>query len=148
MTPQFTVWIIVSRPPAAVFEAVADPLILSRYFTTGGAAGRMESGATVEWEFHDFPGPFPVQVIEAASPERIRFTWPRSDGTGQNEVTFRFDPVDGGSRTKVSVSESGWPDSDAGRAASYDNCMGWSQMIAALKMWAEHGINLRESAYK
>ena len=23
--------------------------------------------------------------------------------------------------------------------------MGWSQMLAALKMWVEHGINLREN---
>jgi len=26
--------------------------------------------------------------------------------------------------------------------------MGWSQMLAALKVWAEHGINLREGMYK
>ena len=36
----------------------------------------------------------------------------------------------------------------AGLQASYDNCMGWSQLLAALKMWVEHGINLREGMYK
>jgi len=25
--------------------------------------------------------------------------------------------------------------------------MGWSQMVAALKLWLEHGINLREGMY-
>jgi len=44
--------------------------------------------------------------------------------------------------------EAGWRDTDAARAASYGNCMGWSQMLAALKMWVEHGINLREGAYR
>jgi uncharacterized protein YndB with AHSA1/START domain len=51
-------------------------------------------------------------------------------------------------RTKVSISESGWPETETGRKASYGNCMGWSQMLAALKCWVEHGINLREGAYK
>jgi len=32
--------------------------------------------------------------------------------------------------------------------ASFGNCMGWSQMLAALKAWLEHGINLREGMYK
>lgn len=27
---------------------------------------------------------------------------------------------------------------------SYGNCMGWSQMLDAMKAWLEHGINLRE----
>ena len=149
MKPEFTVWIHVSRPPAEVYEAVADPGILSRYFTTGGAVGRMEAGATVQWEFSDFPGAFPVEVIEAKSPERIAFDWPRADAKEEStRVTFKFEPVDGGQRTKVSVSENGWPDDDAGRAASYKNCMGWAQMLAALKTWVEYGINLREGAYK
>ena len=58
-----------------------------------------------------------------------------------------FTAVEDG-RTKVEVSESGWSDSDAGVKASYGNCMGWSQMLAAMKAWKEYGINLREGAYK
>ncbi|MDE2437270.1 MAG: SRPBCC domain-containing protein [Sphingomonadales bacterium] len=148
MSPEFSVWIHVSRPPAEVFEAVADPALLSRYFTTGGAVGRMETGQTVQWDFHDFPGAFPVEVIEAIPGERIQFLWRRNDGSGNNEVRFVFEPVDGGSRTKVSVTETGWAADDAGRKASYANCMGWSQMLCALKGWLEYGINLREGAYK
>ena len=149
MKPEFTVWIHVSHPPAEVYEAVADPAILSRYFTTGGAIGRLETGSTVQWEFSDFPGAFPVEVIEAEKPLRIVIDWPRTDDKDKStRVTFAFEPVDGGKRTKVSASESGWPDTAKGHAASYQNCMGWSQMLAALKAWVEHGINLREGAYK
>ena len=54
-----------------VFEAVADPEQLSQYFTTGGAKGRLETGATVTWDFHDFPGAFPVEVVEVVPDERI-----------------------------------------------------------------------------
>src|SRR3546814_18350385 len=70
----------IDRPVDEVFEAVADPAKLSAYFTTGGAKGRMESGATVMWDFHDFPGAFPVQVIEVVPNERIVLEWEANEG--------------------------------------------------------------------
>lgn len=152
MKPEFEVFAHVSKPPREVYEAVADPAQLSRYFTTGGAVGRLEAGRTVQWDFHDFPGAFPVEVVEAVPGTRIVLRWGRNEGgkpTGeQNTVTFAFAPVEGGKRTKVSVRESGWSATPVGLEASYGNCMGWSQMLAALKAWVEHGINLREGMYK
>ena len=152
MDPKFAVFIFVGRPPREVFEAVADPEKLSAYFTTGGAKGRLEEGATVTWDFHDFPGAFPVEVDEVVENERIAIRWDASEGDSpagyQTNVIFTFSPVDGGERTKVEVEEHGWRDSEAGLKASYNNCMGWSQMLCALKAWVEHGINLREGAYK
>ena len=147
----FTVWIIVARPPAEAFEAVADPKQLSSYFTTGGAVGRLEAGRTVMWDFHDFPGAFPVEVLDATAPERIVLSWaandPGADRPYKLTVTFRFTPA-GEGRTKVEIEERGWHDTDSGRKASYGNCMGWSQLLCAMKAWVEHGINLREGAYK
>ena len=32
--------------------------------------------------------------------------------------------------------------------ASYGNCQGWTGMLLALRVWLEHGINLREGLYK
>lgn len=154
MKPQFNVFIHVSRPVAEVFDAVADPDRLSAYFTTGGAEGRLESGTTVTWEFADFPGAFPVEVVEALPNERIALRWGANDpdATGEaaykTDVTFSFTPVDDGRRTKVEVSESGWPETANGVKASYSNCMDWSQMLCALKAWVEHGINLRDGAYR
>ena len=150
MKPQFTVFIHVSRPVAEVFGAVVDPAKLSAYFTTGGASGWLETGGTVTWDFHDFPGAFPVEVVEVVPSERIALRWGTNDGDEQfqTDVVFAFSPLDDGKRTKVDVSESGWPDTDSARKASYSNCMGWSQMLCALKAWMEHGVNLREGAYK
>ena len=65
----------IARPVHEVFEAVADPEKLSGYFTTGGAKGRLETGAVVTWDFHDFPGAFPVNVIEVVPDEKIVLTW-------------------------------------------------------------------------
>ena len=64
MALKFSVSGRIARPAHEVFEAVADPKELSHYFTTGGAKGRLETGATVYWDFHDFPGAFPVEVAD------------------------------------------------------------------------------------
>ena len=150
MDLKFKVMIHVGRPVAEVFEAVADPAQLSSYFTTGGASGRLESGKTVTWDFHDFPGAFPVEVDEVVPNERIVLRWEANeDGPAgyQTTVTITFKPTEDG-RTLVEIEETGWRESEAGLQASYGNCMGWSQMLAALKAWVEHGINLREGMYK
>ena len=80
MELKFKVSAHVSRPVHEVFEAVADPASLSGYFTTGGAVGWIETGATVQWEFHDFPGPFPVEVVEVVPDERIVLRWDAEEG--------------------------------------------------------------------
>ena len=149
MDPNYKVWMIVNRPVHEVFEAVADPKELSSYFTTGGASGRLEQGKTVTWDFHDFPGAFPVHVKEVVPDEKIVFEWQGDEPGAKRDiaVTMTFSPVEDG-RTKVEVAETGWSHTDAGVKASYGNCMGWSQMLAALKAWKEYGINLREGAYK
>jgi len=149
MEPTYRVFIIVNRPRHEVFEAVADPRELSAYFTTGGASARLEQGQTVTWDFADFPGAFPVEVSEVVPDEKIVFSWKANEpGTDyQLQVTIRFSSVEEG-RTKVEIEEAGWHSTDEARKASYGNCMGWAQMLAALKMWAEHRINLREGAYK
>jgi uncharacterized protein YndB with AHSA1/START domain len=152
MELKFTVFAHVSRPVEEVFEAVADPAKLSAYFTTGGAKGRLASGATVEWDFHDFPGAFPVEVVEVVENERIVLRWDANEAGRKagykTTVTFRFLPLEGNTRTKVEIAEEGWRATQAGLDASYGNCMGWAQMLAALKLWVEHGIKLREGMYK
>ncbi len=143
----------IAKPVHDVFEAVADPAKLSGYFTTGGAVGRLETGATVTWDFHDFPGAFPVHVVEVVPDERIVLEW-KADEPGEanvpdyrTTVTMTFKDLDDG-RTLVEIAEDGWRETEGGLQASYGNCMGWSQMLCALKMWIEHGINLREGMYK
>jgi len=149
MELKFRVFAYISKPVHEVFEAVADPAQLSRYFTTGGARGRLETGATVTWDFHDFPGAFPVHVIEVVPDERIVLEWKANEpGTDYRvTVTMTFTPTDDG-RTLVEIAEEGWRETEGALKASYGNCQGWSQMQCALKAWLEHGINLRAGMYK
>jgi len=154
----------IAKPVHEVFEAVADPGQLSNYFTTGGAEGRLETGATVTWDFHDFPGAFPVEVVEVVPDEKIVLKWDASEGEPPNldnpgrpelatsayqtTVTMTFTPLDNDTRTMVEIKEEGWRENQGALEASYGNCQGWSQMLCALKAWVEHGINLRDGMYK
>lgn len=152
MDLQFNVAARIARPVAEVFEAIVDPAQLSRYFTTGGAKGRLEKGSTVTWDFHDYPGAFPVDVVEVVTNERIVLRWaadePENKGPKayQTEVTMTFEALEDG-RTLVSINEKGWRKTPAGLNASYGNCQGWMQMLCALKVWMEHGINLRDGMF-
>ncbi len=152
MKPTFKVTAHIAKPVAKVFETVANPEELSRYFTTGGARGRLETGAVVYWNFADFPGEFPLEVKEAKAEQRIVLQWAANDSTGSADqykttVTMTFEALADG-RTLVSITESGWRETEAGLQASYDNCSGWTQMLCALKAYLEYGINLREGMYK
>lgn len=147
----FTVSGRIARPCAEVCEAVADPKQLSRYFTTGGAWGRLETGSEVSWDFHDFPGAFPVKVVEADPPRRIVIEWAGQEVTGESgttRTTFEFESLEGDTRTLVTITESSWQPSPEGAKNAFGNCEGWTGMLAGMKAWVEHGINLREGFYK
>jgi len=138
----------IQKPVAEVFQAVYDPEKLSGYFTNGGAKGTLDEGTTVEWAFADTPGEeirFPVQVEKMIKNELIVLRW---QGTQEdlNRVEMRFEST-GQNETVVQISETGWKATQDDLNRSYSNCMGWSQMVFALKAYLEYGINLRKGAY-
>ena len=148
MEPKIKVSGRIDKPVHEVFEAVADPTRLSVYFTTGGAEGRLETGATVTWDFADFPGAFPVKVIEVVADSRIVLRWGSPEGAGrENTVTMTFEQLDDG-RTLVTIAETGWSDTQKGVDSAIGNTEGWTGMLCAMKAWLEHGINLRAGFYK
>lgn len=151
MELKFTVSGRIARPLAEVFKAVVDPRSLSQFFTTGGAQGRLETGATVTWDFADFPGAFPVTVVEVVPNERIVLNWGAADDSPEGEtlpghdttVTMTFEALEDG-RTLVSITEEGWRQTPKGLKASYGNCEGWTSMLASMRMWLEHGLRFRD----
>ena len=151
-TLSFTVSGRIARPCAEVYEAIADPAQLSQYFTTGGARGRLEPGADVTWDFADFPGRFPVTVGAADPPRRIVIEWSgraTAGDTGSTRTTFELEPVEGEEgRTLVTITEESWTATPDGARSAFGNCEGWTGMLAALKAWLEHGINLRDGFYR
>lgn len=152
---KFTVGGRIDKPVGEVFEAVVNPDHLSQFFTTGGAKGRLAPGAVVTWDFHDFPGAFPVYVDVVETNRCIVLRWDAGDdsveadasGARRTTVTMTFEQLDDG-RTLVRITEEGWSPGPAGQKASYGNCEGWTGMLCAMKVWLEHGIRLRQGFYK
>ena len=143
----FAVFCIFDHAPSRVYAAVADPDQLSQHFTMAGAHGRMETGATVTWEFADYPGPFEVAVIEAVADARLVFDWGHPSGGGTNRVTFTFTEIAPG-RTRVEVGETGWQPTPEGLSFAYGNVMGWSYMLASMRTWLDHGIASRPGMFR
>ena len=150
MELKFQVQTKIQKPVAEVFDAVQNPDKLSGYFTNGGASAPLVEGTTVEWAFEDTPGeklgPFPVKVKQVVPNKLIVFEWEGSPGQ-PNRVEMNFDETAPG-ETLVKISESGWKETQEDLDRSYGNCMGWSQMVSALKAYTEYGINLRKGAYE
>ena len=139
----FDIYGKIKKPVAEVFDAVYNQKKLSGYFTTGGASGPLDEGSTVTWDFHDFPGAFPVYVKQVLKNEKIMLEWDNNSG-GKNLVEMRFEKLDNDS-TIVRISESGWKNEDQKNLdASYGNCYGWMHMLCGLKVYLEYGKNLRE----
>ena len=146
MELQFQVYGKIAKPVAEVFDAVYNPSKLSGYFTTGGASAPLVEGSTVTWDFADFPGAFPVQVRKVERDRLIELEWKAGDGDYTTRTRFEFESLEGDA-TLVRVSEGRWRESQQGLDASYGNCMGWTHMLCALKMYVERGINLRENFF-
>lgn len=148
MELKFKVQTKIQKPVAEVFDAVYNPSKLSGYFTNGGASAPLDAGTTVEWAFADNPDDekiqFPVSVKEMIKNELIVLAWEGAKGLETRiEMTFIAD----GNDTIVGITETGWRETQDDLNSSYLNCMGWSQMVSALKAFTEYGINLRKGAY-
>ena len=150
MELKFQVQTKIQKPVAEVFDAVQNPEKLSGYFTNGGASAPLVEGTTVEWAFEDTPGekmgPFPVKVKKVVRNESITLAWEGAPGR-DTLVEMSFEATEPG-ETLVKISESGWNENQDELNRSYSNCMGWSQMLSALKAYTEYGIDLRKGAYE
>ncbi len=143
MELKFSEYAKIRKPVAEVFAAVVDPAKLSKYFTTGGASAPLVEGATVTWDFADFPGAFPVRVRQVVPNRLIVLEWQAADGKYDTRVEMSFEALDSES-SKIQIAESGWKETQAGLEASYGNCYGWMNFLCCLKVWLEQGLNLRE----
>lgn len=140
MHDSFEVSLKIRRPIAQVFQAVADPAQLSRYFTLS-ATGPLTRPGTVRWAFDEMPEGFDVQVIEAVENDRIVLEW-AGGRTYQTRIEIKFRVLDA-NNTMVSIIESGWRE-ETDLAVSAGNAGGWMHMMCSLKALLEWNIKLRE----
>jgi uncharacterized protein YndB with AHSA1/START domain len=128
--PVMKTGMLIRRPAADVFEALVDPAITTKFWFTRGS-GRLEAGKQVQWawEMYDISVPVTARVIEPN--KRIVIDWPGYGGATTVEWTF------------VEVTEAGFTGTaDELVKQVTDSTQGFSLMLAGLKAWLEHEVQL------
>jgi uncharacterized protein YndB with AHSA1/START domain len=131
---------LIRKPIASVFEAIVDPAITSRFWFTKGS-GRLEPGAQVRWDWEMYDVHADVRVIEFEPDRRILMEWGAA-GEAFTTVEWELTPLTGDT-TFLSVTNSGFSgDGDEIVTQAIDSMGGFTLVVAGLKAFLEHGIEL------
>lgn len=130
----------IQKPIKEVFEAVTDPIHLTKYFISE-SSGKIESGKELIWQFSDFPGEIPVKVTEVILHKNISFVWDK--GTTVN-ILFESQPDES---TLVKITEGEKELNEKNLKWFSENTFGWTNFLDCLKAYLEYGINLRKGAF-
>lgn len=139
LAPVATAQMLIRKPVAQVFEALVDPAITSRFWFSKGS-GRLEAGKQVRWDWEMYGASADVDVKAVEENKRILIQW---DGPeNPTSVEWTFEPR-GEDRTFVSVRNWGFSgDPEKVVAAALDSTGGFNLLLASLKAFLEHGIEL------
>ncbi len=136
--PAASARMLIRCPVAEVFAAFADPAVTSRFWFTRGS-GRLEPGARIRWDWEMYGVGTDVLVKAIEPGRRILIDWDTADDP--TEVEWLFEAR--GGDTSVTVENRGFEDSPAGVARALDSTGGFNLVMAAAKVWLEHGIDPR-----
>ena len=130
----------IQKSIAEVFEAIVNPEKMTKYFISE-SSGRMETGKELTWEFGDFPGKFPVKIIEVQPDKSVSFIW---DEETVVNITLEEQPD---KSTVVKVTEGEKELNEKNLKWLTDNTFGWANFLDCMKAYLEYGINLRKGAF-
>jgi len=131
------------RPVHQVFEAIADPDEIAKYFIAE-STGRLEEGKEVKWKFPEFDEKFPIRVVKIEEDKFISFYWKIQEKELLVEITLDAIREDA---TVVTITEKEMENNPAGIEWLKGNTEGWANFLACLKAYLEYGINLRMGAF-
>ena len=131
---------LVRRPVDEVFAAFTDPRVTTKFWFTH-ASGALAPGAEVEWRWEMYGVRSTVRVVGFEPGRRIAIDWIDEDG-GSTRVEWLFEPRSAAS-TFVGITHDGFAGDALEQAAqARDSTEGFSLVLAGLKAWLEHGIQL------
>jgi uncharacterized protein YndB with AHSA1/START domain len=134
----------VLKPVNEVFEAIVDPDKMSVYFISK-SDGRIEAGKTLNWEFPEFEGSWPVKILKVEENKHIAFSWEGKSGhITRAEINLQERE---NNSTLVRILEKSMKNDENGIKWLLSNTEGWSFFLACLKAYLEYGINLRKGGY-
>ena len=133
--------IFIQRPAADVFEAFADPEIMTQFWFPK-TSGRLEEGQEVKWYVGTDADAFEitVHVKVVRKPHTLLIQW--GEAGALTDVAWKFE-AQGDNGTIVRICESGFSggQADVVRAALVSTG-GFNQVITAAKALLEHGARI------
>jgi uncharacterized protein YndB with AHSA1/START domain len=130
---------LIRKPVGEVFEALVDPAVTSRFWFSKGS-GRLEAGKKVRWDWEMYGVAAEVEVKAVEENERILIEWDGPDNP--SSVEWTFEPR-GEGRTFVTVKNWGFGgDAEKRVAEALDSTGGFCFLLAGLKAYLEHGVEL------
>lgn len=135
--PAVQTQMLVRRPRDDVFNAFVDPEVTTRFWFTG-SSGKLAPGARVTWHWEMYGVSADVRVKAIEPPSRILIEWDEPSTT----VEWVFTSL-GAEATLVQISNTGFQGTEAEVVGmALDAMGGFSLVLAGLKAWLEHGIDL------
>ncbi len=128
---------LIRRPASECFEAFVNPEITTRFWFTR-SSGRLAPGKKVRWEWEMFGVGDDITVTEWEENRRIVGEWEDDPTT----VEWHFEAV-GDNATLVRISCRDFHGKEAEvLSQAIDTKGGYTMVLAGLKAWLEHGIEL------
>jgi uncharacterized protein YndB with AHSA1/START domain len=138
-TPFAHTSMLIRKPAAEVFNAFIDPAITSKFWFTGGDR-KLEAGKRANWEWRMYGFSIPVDVKAIEPNRRIEIEWPGYSGQTTVEWQFKARPDN---TTYVDITERGFAGTPEELAKQVgDSTQGFTFVLAGLKAWLEHGVEL------
>ena len=130
---------LIRKSVVEVFEAFINPEITTKFWFTK-SSGKLEAGKQITWTWEMYNASAQVTVKEVEQNKRISIEW---SGYGSpNTVEWIFTPY-GNDATYVSITNSGFKgDGDKVVSDALDSKGGFTWVLAGLKAYLEHGIEL------
>ena len=130
---------LIRRPVAEVFEALANPDITTKFWFTKSSA-RLEAGKQVQWDWEMYGISIPVTAKAIEPNKRIVIEWPGY--SRPTTVEWMFAPQEDGT-TFVSITEAGFTgDGDELVKQVTDSTQGFTLVLAGLKALLEYNVRL------
>ena len=129
--------LLIRQPVREVFEALIDPEITSRFWFSKGSS-RLETGKRIRWDWEMYGVHADVDVKAIEIDKRILIDWNGPENPTQVEWMFEDK---GNNTTFVVVKNWGFNGAaDKVVADAIDSTGGFTFLLAALKVFLEHGI--------
>ena len=130
----------IRKPVKEVFEAFINPDITTKFWFTH-STGKLKEGATLEWKWEMYNLLVPLRVMEVVENKKILIEW--GEGIHQSTVKWEFNAVND-QLTFLTITNYNFRKTDEELILQIkDSVKGFTFVLAGLKAWLEHKIQLQ-----